>query len=117
MEQLCSQLHPEADKDRTDAGDRLPFAEKRFRPENRNCSHDSCLRVAQTCSQGYRVGSEPFAEFFFFCQFNFDNMRRATKSSSRVRSLTFLSFKETERNVSENCGGGEKAKKKNSFIN
>lgn len=30
MGQLCSKLHPEADKGCTDAGARLPFAEKQF---------------------------------------------------------------------------------------
>lgn len=43
MDQLCSKLHPEADKGCTDAGDRLPFAEKQFHTENRNYSHNFCL--------------------------------------------------------------------------
>lgn len=63
MDQLCSKLHPEADKGCTDAGDRLPFAEKQFHTENRNYSHDFCVCV-QTCSQGYQVGLEPFGELF-----------------------------------------------------
>lgn len=114
MDQLCSKLHPEADKGCTDAGDRLPFAEKQFHTENRNYS-SLFLSVRKPAHRGIRLGwSHPAT----CSQFNFYSMKRA-KSSFRLRSWKlFLKKREGERKKKcfQRLWVGKKAKKKSWFI-
>lgn len=104
MDQLCSKLHPEDDKGCTDAGDRLPFAEKQFHAENRNCSHNFCLSVCKPAHRGIRLGWSHSANC---SQFNSYGMKRATKSSFRVRSWNFF-FKKGKKKCFQKLSGGVK---------
>lgn len=101
MDQLCSKLHPEADKGRTDAGDRLQRNSSTLKTET---ILTISVSVCKPAHRGIRLGWSHLANC---SQFNCYSMKRATKSSFRVR---FGNFFREKKNVSKNCLGGEQNK-------